>query len=383
MRTTGSCLSELWQNSPWSGHHFALVDLTEMLPVTIVLARCYRRRSKSSRAALSIKLFSASRPERLPSFFPHLMYPCTWQWHKNFGNKPTCWQGRHSWSEAYFLPAEYWSYTGIVLPWPKKTATTIMHKVRTLFLSRDIEKSSLITLRCAAWAMREVAASRATVPISWSCWLRDKNSVLILCIIVVAGFFLARVVFIFIRHVAHMLRVWYAHHPYGNFFFFGWRVSRLRMPRIQIKKHRWRKTILLACCFRLEYWQKVDSKSRHFVAAVGIDIKLEAAFAIDFELEHVPCPAAELLSVVRHGHCPALHHDHVPCVHKKMASRRDEHSGRTRTWRRSKTRCENRSSLLFSTNVLVYNLGSIDLGKCVLVARCWGEVCAVGRVIWW
>ena len=53
----------------------------------------------------------------------------------------------------------------------KKTATYIMHKIRTLFLSWDIEKSSLIALRCAA--MREVAASRATVPIScqsWSCW---------------------------------------------------------------------------------------------------------------------------------------------------------------------------------------------------------------------
>ena len=40
-----------------------------------------------------------------------------------------------------------------------------MHKIKTLFLSWDIEKSSLIALRCAA--MREVAASRATVPISW------------------------------------------------------------------------------------------------------------------------------------------------------------------------------------------------------------------------
>ena len=56
----------------------------------------------------------------------------------------------------------------VLLPWTKKTATTIMHKIRTLFLSRDIEKSSLTALRCAA--MREVAASRATVPISWSCW---------------------------------------------------------------------------------------------------------------------------------------------------------------------------------------------------------------------
>ena len=49
-------------------------------------------------------------------------------------------------------------------PGEKKTATTIMHKIRTLFLSWDIKKSSLIALRCAA--MREVAASRDTVPIS-------------------------------------------------------------------------------------------------------------------------------------------------------------------------------------------------------------------------
>ena len=52
-----------------------------------------------------------------------------------------------------------WSY---YYPGQKKTATTIMHKIRTLFLSWDIDikKSSLIALRCAA--MREVAASRAT-----------------------------------------------------------------------------------------------------------------------------------------------------------------------------------------------------------------------------
>ena len=75
--------------------------------------------------------------------------------------------------------------------------------------------------------------------------------------------------------------------------------------------------MLLACCLRLEYWLKVDSKSRHFVAAVGINIKLEPAFAIDFDSEHVPRPAAKSLIVVRHSHCPALHHDHVPCVHKK------------------------------------------------------------------
>ena len=50
----------------------------------------------------------------------------------------------------------------VYYPGQKKTATTIMHKIRTLFLSWDIEKSSLIALRCAA--MREVAAGRATVP---------------------------------------------------------------------------------------------------------------------------------------------------------------------------------------------------------------------------
>ena len=56
------------------------------------------------------------------------------------------------------------SFSYLLLPWPKKTATTIMHEIRTLFLPSDNEKSSMIGLRCAA--MREVAASRANVPIS-------------------------------------------------------------------------------------------------------------------------------------------------------------------------------------------------------------------------
>ena len=65
-----------------------------------------------------------------------------------------------------------------------------MHKIRTLFLSRDIEKSSLIALWCAV--MREVAASRDSAPTRHCAnllimlimlILRDKNSVLILCII--------------------------------------------------------------------------------------------------------------------------------------------------------------------------------------------------------
>ena len=71
-----------------------------------------------------------------------------------------------------------------------------MHKFRTLFLSWDIEKSSLIALRCAA--MREVAASRATVPISWSCWywviMRDKEQSFDFMHNISGRFFLARVV---------------------------------------------------------------------------------------------------------------------------------------------------------------------------------------------
>ena len=45
-----------------------------------------------------------------------------------------------------------------------------MLKIRTLFLSWDIEKSSLIALRCAA--MHKATASRATVPIPWYCVIR-------------------------------------------------------------------------------------------------------------------------------------------------------------------------------------------------------------------
>ena len=63
----------------------------------------------------------------------------------------------------------------------KKTATAIMHNIRTLFLTWDIEISSLIALRCSdAWS-RDKPRHRANLVI-----LRDKNSVLMLCIIVVA-----------------------------------------------------------------------------------------------------------------------------------------------------------------------------------------------------
>ena len=54
-----------------------------------------------------------------------------------------------------------------ILPCPKeKTASWIMHKIRTLFLSWDIKKSSLIALRCSD------AQSRATMLISWYCVIR-------------------------------------------------------------------------------------------------------------------------------------------------------------------------------------------------------------------
>ena len=81
------------------------------------------------------------------------------------------------------------SKTNKITTLAKKTATTIMHKIRTLFLSRDIEKSSLIALRCGDARSRDKPRHRANLVI-----LCDKNSVLILCIIVVAVFFfLARV----------------------------------------------------------------------------------------------------------------------------------------------------------------------------------------------
>ena len=70
-----------------------------------------------------------------------------------------------------------------LLPW-QKTATTIMHGIKILFLSWDIEKSSLIPLRCSDARSRGKPRHRANLVI-----LRDKSSVLILCIIVVAVFF--------------------------------------------------------------------------------------------------------------------------------------------------------------------------------------------------
>ena len=78
--------------------------------------------------------------------------------------------------------------TSFYYPGQKKTATTIMHKIRTLFQSWNIEKSSLITLRSSDARSRGKQSHRANLVI-----LRDKNSVWILCIIW-WPFFLARVV---------------------------------------------------------------------------------------------------------------------------------------------------------------------------------------------
>ena len=73
-----------------------------------------------------------------------------------------------------------------VLPWPKKkkTATTIMHKIRTLFLSHNIT-------RLARWrGLPRLRASlhRSAVKLNFLI-SHDRNSVLILCIILVAVFF--------------------------------------------------------------------------------------------------------------------------------------------------------------------------------------------------
>ena len=65
----------------------------------------------------------------------------------------------------------------------KKSATWIMHKIRTLFLPWDTEKSCLTALRCND--ARSRATGLANLVIKW----RDKNSVLIWCIIQVAIFF--------------------------------------------------------------------------------------------------------------------------------------------------------------------------------------------------
>ena len=65
----------------------------------------------------------------------------------------------------------------------KKTATWITHKIKTLFLSWDIEKSSLIALQCSDARSHGQSRHRANLVI-----LRDRNSVLFLHITQVAVF---------------------------------------------------------------------------------------------------------------------------------------------------------------------------------------------------
>ena len=93
-----------------------------------------------------------------------------------------------------------------------------------------------------------------------------------------------------------MLRVYVAH-PYADFFFADAFLDCNCACHEYKRKNRWRKANLLACCLRLEYWQKVDSTSRHFVekrTAVGIDIELERL------CDRLPRrPADESLTVVR------------------------------------------------------------------------------------
>ena len=53
-----------------------------------------------------------------------------------------------------------------------------MHKIRTLFLSWNVEKSSLMAFQCCDARSRGQPHHRANLVI-----MRDKNSVLLLCII--------------------------------------------------------------------------------------------------------------------------------------------------------------------------------------------------------
>ena len=153
-----------------------------------------------------------------------------------------------------------------------------------------------------------------------------------------------------------MLRVWRTHHPYADFFFFGWRVSWLRMPRIQ--KHRWRKTSLLACCLRLVYWLKVDSKSLHLKKLCREATRCKHWYRAwapsrwtSTQGSGARARSAPRGRVTECG-APdrALHHDHVLCVHRKNGAvmmnipveqvknlKKEQDGGK-------------RSSLLFSTN---------------------------------
>ena len=72
-----------------------------------------------------------------------------------------------------------------LLSWPKKMATWIMHKIRTLFLSRNITRLA----QWCGWPRLHTSLHRSAIKLYFSI-TRDRNSVLILCIIQVAGFIL-------------------------------------------------------------------------------------------------------------------------------------------------------------------------------------------------
>ena len=82
-----------------------------------------------------------------------------------------------------------WYYPG-----RKKTTTWIMHKIRTLFVSRNITRLA----RWRSWPRLLALLHRSAVKLDFSI-SHDRNRVLILCIIQVAissFFFLAKVVFL-------------------------------------------------------------------------------------------------------------------------------------------------------------------------------------------
>ena len=79
------------------------------------------------------------------------------------------------------------AYSGQLLPWPKKNGHLNDAEIRTLFLSWNIEKSSLISQRCGD--ARSHATGIEVMFTRHHMILRDKNSVLILCIIQVVNFF--------------------------------------------------------------------------------------------------------------------------------------------------------------------------------------------------
>ena len=77
----------------------------------------------------------------------------------------------------------------------KNTATTIMHKIRTLQYQHDQEIGTMARLA----ATSSIAARRSAIKLD-SAISHDRNSVLILCMIVVAVFFLAMVVHADMQH---------------------------------------------------------------------------------------------------------------------------------------------------------------------------------------